>query len=193
MPTRAEVSDVATAVFEGADAVMLSAESASGEYPVEAVSTMASIAEKVERDPHYSGIIYAQRTPPEATGADAISLAAHQIAETLKLSAIVCYTASGNTGLRTARERPQVPIIALSPVIQTARRLSVVWGMHCVVTEDASDLDDMVNRACRIVSAEGFGQPGDRIIISAGVPLRTPGATNMLRIAYIGSDGVSGV
>ncbi|MEA3533617.1 pyruvate kinase [Rhizobium sp. CC-YZS058] len=193
VPTRAEVSDVATAVFEGADAVMLSAESASGDYPVEAVSTMASIASKVETDPHYPGIIYAQRTPPEATGADAISLAAHQIAETLRLSAIVCYTASGNTGLRTARERPQVPILALSPVIQTARRLSVVWGTHCVVTSDATDLDDMVNRACRIVAAEGFGKPGDRIIISAGVPLGTPGATNMLRIAYIGQDGMSGV
>ncbi|MDQ0321814.1 pyruvate kinase [Pararhizobium capsulatum DSM 1112] len=193
VPTRAEVSDVATAVFEGADAVMLSAESASGDYPVEAVSTMASIASKVERDPHYSGIIYAQRTPPEATGADAISLAAHQIAETLKLSAIVCYTSSGTTGLRTARERPQVPILALSPVIQTARRLSVVWGLHCVVTSDATDLDDMVNRACRIVASEGFGKPGDRVIISAGVPLGTPGATNMLRIAYIGSDGLSGV
>ena len=193
VPTRAEVSDVATAVFEGADAVMLSAESASGDYPVESVATMASIASKVERDPHYSGIIYAQRTPPEATGADAISLAAHQIAETLKLSAIVCYTSSGNTGLRTARERPQVPVVALSPVIQTARRLSVVWGLHCVVTEDATDLDDMVNRACRIVASEGFGKPGDRVIISAGVPLGTPGATNMLRIAYIGSDGLSGV
>ncbi len=193
VPTRAEVSDVATAVFEGADAVMLSAESASGEYPVEAVSTMASIASKVELDPHYPGIIYAQRTPPEATGADAISLAAHQIAETLKLSAIVCYTSSGNTGLRTARERPQVPVIALSPVIQTARRLSVVWGLHSVVTNDATDLDDMVNRACRIVATEGFGKPGDRVIISAGVPLGTPGATNMLRIAYIGSDGLSGV
>lgn len=193
VPTRAEVSDVATAVFEGADAVMLSAESASGDYPVEAVSTMASIASKVERDPHYPGIIYAQRTPPEATGADAISLAAHQIAETLNLSAIVCYTSSGNTGLRTARERPQVSVLALSPVIQTARRLSVVWGLHCVVTHDATDLDDMVNRACRIVSDEGFGKPGDRIIISAGVPLGTPGATNMLRIAYIGSDGQTGV
>ncbi|OLP61062.1 pyruvate kinase [Xaviernesmea oryzae] len=192
VPTRAEVSDVATAVFEGADAVMLSAESASGAYPVEAVSTMASIASKVERDPHYSGIIYAQRTPPEATGADAISLAAHQIAETLNLAAIVCYTSSGNTGLRAARERPQVPVIALSPVIQTARRLSVVWGLHSVVTGDASDLDDMVNRACRIVVDEGFGKPGDRIIISAGVPLGTPGATNMLRIAYIGPDGQTG-
>lgn len=193
VPTRAEVSDVATAVFEGADAIMLSAESASGEYPVEAVTTMASIASKIERDPHYPGIIYAQRTPPEATGADAISLAAHQIAETLQLSAIVCYTSSGTTGLRAARERPQVPVIALSPVIQTARRLSVVWGLHSVVTSDATDLDDMVNRACRIVATEGFGKPGDRVIISAGVPLGTPGATNMLRIAYIGSDGLSGV
>ncbi len=193
VPTRAEVSDVATAVFEGADAIMLSAESASGEYPVEAVSTMASIASKVERDPHYPGIIYAQRTPPEATGADAISLAARQIAETLNLSAIVTYTSSGTTGLRAARERPEVPILALSPIIETARRLSVVWGLHCVVTGDAEDLDDMVNRACRITVSEGFGKPGDRIIISAGVPLGTPGATNMLRIAYIGSDGASGV
>jgi pyruvate kinase len=193
VPTRAEVSDVATAVFEGADAIMLSAESASGAYPVEAVSTMASIASTVERDPHYPGIIYAQRSTPEATGADAISLAARQIAETLKLSAIVCYTSSGTTGLRAARERPEVPVLALSPVIETARRLSVVWGLHCVVTGDAEDLDDMVNRACRIVVTEEFGKPGDRIIISAGVPLRTPGATNMLRIAYIGADGVSGV
>jgi pyruvate kinase len=193
VPTRAEVSDVATAVFEGADAVMLSAESASGTYPVEAVSTMASIASTVERDPHYPGIIYAQRAAPEATGADAISLAARQIAETLKLSAIVCYTSSGTTGLRAARERPEVPVLALSPVIETARRLSVVWGLHCVVTGDAENLDDMVNRACRIVVTEEFGKPGDRIIVSAGVPLRTPGATNMLRIAYIGADGVSGV
>ena len=193
VPTRAEVSDVATAVFEGADAVMLSAESAAGDYPVEAVTMMAAIARKVERDPNYPGIIYSQRPQPEATGADAISLAARQIAETLNLSAIVCYTSSGNTGLRAARERPNVPIIALSPVIQTARRLSVVWGLHCVVTQDATDLDDMVDRACRIAFREEFGKPGDRIIISAGVPLGTPGSTNMLRIAYIGSDGMTGI
>jgi pyruvate kinase len=193
VPTRAEVSDVSIAVFEGADAIMLSAESASGQYPVEAVSMMASIARQVEQDPLYSSIIYAQRATPEATGADAISLAARQIAETLKLSAIVTYTSSGTTGLRASRERPNVPIIALSPIIQTARRLSICWGMHCVVTHDATDLDDMVNRACRIVVGEGFGKPGDRIIISAGVPLGTPGATNMLRIAYIGSDGQSGM
>ncbi len=192
-PTRAEVSDVATAVFEGADAIMLSAESAAGQYPVEAVKTMNAIAEQVERDPTYPNIIHAQRTEPEATGADAISLAARQIAETLNLSAIICYTASGTTGLRAARERPQVPIIALSPVAETARRLSVVWGTHCVVTPDAADLDDMVDRACRIAYSEGFARPGDRVIITAGVPLRTPGATNMLRIAYIGSDGLSGI
>jgi pyruvate kinase len=193
VPTRAEVSDVSIAVFEGADAIMLSAESASGDYPVEAVAMMASIATTVEIDPYYPNIIYAQRATPEATGADAISLASRQIAETLKLSAIVTYTSSGTTGLRASRERPQVPIIALSPIIKTARRLSIVWGLHCVVTHDATDLDDMVNRACRIVVSEGFGNPGDRIIISAGVPLGTPGATNMIRIAYIGADGQTGI
>ncbi|MFZ1813491.1 MAG: pyruvate kinase [Rhizobiaceae bacterium] len=193
VPTRAEVSDVATAVYEGADAIMLSAESAAGKYPMEAVSTMNSIAEHVECDPTYKGIITAQRAEPEATGADAISLAARQIAETLDLAAILCYTASGTTGLRAARERPAKPIVALSPVIRTARRLALVWGMHCVVTDDARDLDDMVDRACRIAVEEGFAKAGDRVIISAGVPLRTPGSTNMLRIAYVSSDGKSGI
>ena len=192
VPTRAEVSDVATAVFEGADAVMLSAESAAGKYPVEAVSTMSAIAEQVERDPTYHGIIENHRTMPEQTGADAISMAARQIGETLDLSAIVCYTSSGTTGLRAARERPAIPIIALSPRSETARRLTLAWGCHCVVTEDADDLDDMVDRACRIAFNQGFGKPGDRVIITAGVPLGTPGATNMLRIAYIGTDGMGG-
>jgi pyruvate kinase len=193
VPTRAEVSDVATAVYEGADAIMLSAESAAGDYPVEAVSTMNSIAEHVERDPNYRSIITAQRPEAQATGADAISLAAREIAETLELSAIICYTASGTTGLRAARERPSRPIITLSPVARTARRLALVWGLHCVVTEDARDLEDVVDRASRIAVNEGYSGPGDRIIITAGVPLRTPGSTNMLRIAYISSDGMSGV
>jgi pyruvate kinase len=188
VPTRAEVSDVSIAVFEGADAIMLSAESAAGSYPVEAVATMNRIAEKVERDPLYAGIINAQRTQPEPTGADTISLAAREIAETLKLSAIVSYTASGTTGLRAARERPQVPIIALSPILNTARRLSLVWGTHCVVSPDATDLDDMVNRACRIALEENFSKTGDRVIITAGVPLGTSGSTNMLRIAYVGAE-----
>ncbi|MEP3276768.1 MAG: pyruvate kinase [Stappiaceae bacterium] len=193
VPTRAEVSDVATAVFEGADAVMLSAESAAGDYPVEAVSTMNSIAEEVEQDPNHLNIMHAQRTEPEATGADAISAAARQIAETLNLAAIICYTTSGATGLRAARERPNRPVIAISPVVSTARRLSIAWGLHCVVSEDANSEEDMVDRACRLAFANDFAKPGQRIIITAGVPFGTPGATNMLRIAFVGSDGLGGI
>lgn len=186
VPTRAEVSDVATAVFEGADAIMLSAESAAGDFPVEAVETMDRIAQEVEQDSNYDTIVHAQRTEPEATGADAISAAARNIAETLNLAAIVCYTGSGSTGLRAARERPRQPIVALTPIAATGRRLAVVWGLHCVLTSDAEDLDEMVDKACRIAYKEGFAKPGQRIIISAGVPLGTPGATNLLRVAYVG-------
>ncbi|MFN4354554.1 pyruvate kinase [Parvibaculum sp.] len=185
-PTRAEVSDVATAVFEGADAIMLSAESAAGQYPVEAVNMMNRIAQSVESDPTYPGIIYAQHAEPEATGADAISAAAHSVADTLNAAAIVCWTNSGSTGLRAARERPLFPIVALTPVHATARRLALVWGLHCVLTEDAKDLEDLSDRACRIAFQEGFAQPGQRIVVTAGVPLGTPGATNMLRVAFVG-------
>jgi pyruvate kinase len=188
VPTRAEVSDVATAIFEGADAVMLSAESASGQYPVEAVATMNRIAEEVESDAIYRTIIDAQRTDPEPTGADAIAAAARQIAETLELSAIICWTSSGSTGLRVARERPKSPIVAISPKLSTGRRLSLAWGVHCIVAEDAHDLDDMVERACRLAFADGFTKAGQRVIIVAGVPLGTPGATNMLRIAFVGQE-----
>jgi pyruvate kinase len=189
VPTRAEVSDVATAVFEGADAIMLSAESASGAYPVEAVQTMDRIACEVERDPNYKNIMHAQRTEPEATGADAISAAARQIAETLNLATICCFTASGATGMRAARERPQTPIIAMSPVTATARRLSLVWGLHCLVGQEPTALEGMVEHACRMAVREGFASPGQRIIVTAGVPLGTPGATNVLRIAFVGEDG----
>jgi len=188
VPTRAEVSDVATAIYEGADAVMLSAESAAGKYPVDAVATMNRIAEEVEADELYRDIIDAQRAVPEATGADAIADAARQIADTLDLAAVVCWTSSGSTGLRMARERPRPPIVALSPNIATGRRLSVVWGVHCVITEDAHDQDDMVDRASRIAFREGFAKAGQRVIIVAGLPLGTPGATNMLRIAYVAAD-----
>jgi len=190
VPTRAEVSDVATAIFEGADAVMLSAESAAGQYPAEAVATMNRIAEEVERDPTYRGILDAQRAAPEATGADAIADAARQIADTLDLAAVICWTSSGSTALRVARERPRPPIVALSPNLATGRRLAVVWGVHCVVTEDAHDVDDMVDRACRIAFKEGFARQGQRVIVVAGVPFGTPGATNMLRIAYVGAEAV---
>jgi pyruvate kinase len=188
VPTRAEVSDVATAIFEGADAVMLSAESAAGQYPVEAVETMNRIAIQVEQDPLHRGILHAQRTEPEQTGADAIAAAARQIAETLDLAAIVSWTFSGSTALRVARERPKSPVIAISPNLATARRLSVVWGVHSIVAEDARDLDDMVGRACRLAFKDGFAKGGQRVIIVAGVPLGTPGATNMLRIAFVGSE-----
>ena len=185
VPTRAEVSDVATAVFEGADAVMLSAESAAGQYPIEAVSTMNRIAEEVERDQVYRAVINAQRAAPEATGADAIAVAARDVAETLDLKAIVAWTSSGSTGLRIARERPQPPILALTPKTETARRLALVWGVHAVITEDARDVDDMADRACKIANSEGFARAGQRAIIVAGVPFGTPGATNMVRIAFV--------
>ena len=189
VPTRAEVSDVATAVFEGADAVMLSAESAAGQYPVEAVATMNRIAEEVESDQIYRSIINAQRSPPEATGADAIAVATRDVAETLDLKAIVAWTASGATGLRISRERPQPPILALTPNINTARRLALAWGVHAVVTADARDVNDMADRACSTAFSEGFANAGQRVIIVAGVPFGTPGATNMVRIAFVGPEG----
>jgi pyruvate kinase len=188
VPTRAEVSDVAQAVFEGADAVMLSAESASGQFPVEAVTTMNRIAEEVERDPLYPGIIAAQRAEPERTGADAIAHAARDIAETLDLRAVVAWTASGSTGLRIARERPTVPILALTPHAEAARRLCLVWGVHPVITEDARSGDDMANRACRVALDEGFAQAGERVIVIAGFPFGSPGATNNIRIAFVSQN-----
>jgi pyruvate kinase len=188
VPTRAEVSDVATAVFEGSDAVMLSAESAAGKFPAEAVATMNRIAEEVERDPVYRGVIQNQRPEPESSSADAIAEATRQIAETLDLSAIICWTSSGSTALRVSRERPNSPIVAISPNLSTGRKLSLVWGVHCVVAEDAQDQDDMVKRACRMAFRDGFAKAGQRVIIVAGVPLGTPGATNMLRIAFVGAE-----
>jgi pyruvate kinase len=185
MPTRAEVSDVATAVFEGADAVMLSAESASGAYPVEAVQTMDRIACSVEDDELYHSIIEAQRGAPEKTTPDAIMAAVHEVTQTIEARAIVCWTKSGITAMRAARERSQAPIIAPTPSIDTARRLCLVWGTHSVITEDIRDFDDMVKRAGQIARQEGFAQAGERIVITAGVPLGTTGATNMLRVAFV--------
>ena len=189
VPTRAEVSDVANAVFEGADAIMLSAESAAGQFPVEAVAMMDRIAQEVERDDNYRSLINGQRSAPEATGADAIAVAARDMAETLDLKAVVAWTSSGSTGLRIARERPHIPILALTPNVGTARRLSVVWGVHAVITQDAQDVADMTERACRLSFRDEFAREGERILVVAGVPFGTPGATNMVRIAFIGPDG----
>ncbi|MGD0189415.1 MAG: pyruvate kinase [Rhizomicrobium sp.] len=185
-PTRAEVSDVATAIFDGADAVMLSAETASGKYPVEAVEMMDRIAIAVEGGPLYQPAMDSQRCPPEETTPDALMAAVHEVTHTIHASAIVSWTGSGSTGLRAARERPEAPIIALTPSVQTARRLCIAWGLHCVLTDDAHDLDDVVDRAARIAYEEGFAKPGERIVVTAGVPLGTPGATNLLRVAFVG-------
>jgi pyruvate kinase len=182
-PTRAEASDVATAVYDGADAVMLSAETASGEYPVEAVSIMDRILARVERDPTYRQIVDASRHEPEPTAADAISAAARQVAHTLSVAAIVTYTSSGSTTLRAARERPDVPILCLTPKLATARRMPLVWGVHAVHGEDAHNFADMVQRAQRTALREEIAKEGDRLVITAGVPFGTPGTTNILRIA----------
>ncbi len=184
-PTRAEVSDVATAVFEGADAVMLSAESAVGSYPVEAVTMMDRVAHSVEVDPQYRRIVEQAETRPETTSADAITMAARQVAETIGAAAIVCYTTSGSTGLRASRERPEVPILVFTPNRDTARRMAIAWGVHCVETEDAKDFRDMVDRATAIAESEGFAAQGSQIVITAGVPVGTPGRTNVLRIATV--------
>ena len=189
LPTRAEVSDVATAVFDGADAVMLSAESAVGQYPVEAIQMMDRIAIQVEGDPSYDAVVHATQTTPQPTASDAIAAAAHAIAYTVKLAAIVCYTATGSTAMRVTRGRPALPIIGLTPVEATARRLSLVWGIQTVLTGDPQNLSDMVRKACRIAFDEGLATSGDGILITAGVPLGSPGATNMIRIAFVDKDG----
>jgi pyruvate kinase len=185
-PTRAEVSDVATAIFDGTDAVMLSAETAAGKYPVEAVEMMDRIAIAVESGPLYQQFMDAQRSPPEETTPDALMAAVHEVTHTIHARAIVTWTGSGSTGLRAARERPEAPIIALTPSVETARRLCLTWGLHCVLTDDAHDLDDVVDRAARIAYEEGFAKPSERIVVTAGVPLGTPGATNLLRVAFVG-------
>ncbi len=183
-PTRAEASDVATAVYDGTDAVMLSAESASGEYPIEAVAIMDRILKSVEGDPLYRKLMDASRREPEATTADAISAAARQCAHTLSAAAIVTYTTTGSTTLRAARERPDVRILCLTPVLDTARRMTLTWGVHPIQTEDAHSFGDMVARAVRVARQQKIAKPGERLVITAGVPFGTPGATNILRIAH---------
>ncbi|MBQ0824000.1 pyruvate kinase [Microvirga terrae] len=188
VPTRAEVSDVATAVYDGADAVMLSAESASGQYPIDAVATMSRIAEEVEQDQNYWSIMRTLNAEPEATGSDAIAAASHQIADTLNIKTVAAWTFSGSTAFRIARERPNSTVVALTPSVNTARRLALVWGVHSIRTKDASDIDDMAFRACKFALREGYSTVGDRIIVVAGMPFGTPGATNMVRIAFVNQE-----
>jgi len=184
-PTRAEASDVATAVYEGADAVMLSAETAVGDYPIEAVTMMDRIARRVQQDPLYYSSLASSHMEPEHTNRDAISAAASQVATTIGAAAIVSFTSSGATALRAARERPAVPILALTPDLGTARRLALLWGAHCVHAADIENFNDMVERAVLMAQREDFATAGQRVVITAGVPFGTPGSTNVLRIAWV--------
>ncbi|WP_119157854.1 pyruvate kinase [Caldimonas tepidiphila] len=184
VPTRAEASDVATAVYDGADAVMLSAESASGRYPREAVAMMDRIIAEVEADPHYRLAIDASGTPAHSSVADAICVSLRQAAALLPVAVIATYTRSGYTSLRAARERPTVPILSITPDSSTARRLALAWGVHSLHSDaPIADVPDMVNQACRAACAEGFARPGDTVLVTSGMPFGVAGTTNFLHIA----------
>ena len=183
MPTRAEVSDVAAAIYEGADAVMLSAESAAGQYPIEAVTTMNNVAIEVEQDPTYLQIIGATRGGPKQSVADGIVSAAREIAETADIKVICCYSQSGKTALLVARERPHVPIIAMTSLMGTARRLCLSWGLHCMKTEEVTRFKTAVLNSARAAVEEGFAVPTDQLVVTAGVPFGQSGTTNILRVA----------
>ena len=183
MPTRAEVSDVAAAIYEGADAVMLSAESAAGDFPVEAVTTMNNVAEEVEADPTYGEIMAASRTVTRDSIADGITVAAREIAEATDIKAICCFTQSGTTASLAARERPMTPIIALTSVQETARMLTLTWGTTCVLTEEVERFKMAVVAAAKAARAGGFATEADQIVVTAGVPFNQAGTTNILRVA----------
>ena len=183
MPTRAEVSDVANSIYEGTDAIMLSAESAAGLFPIEAVTTMNNVAIEVERDPTYTSVLEASRSAKGKTVADSIVAAAREIAETTDIKAIACFTFSGTTASLTARERPRVPIIALTSNINTARRLSLTWGTNCVITGPVDRFKMAVVAAVRAAVSQGFAEEQDQIAVTAGVPFNQAGTTNILRVA----------
>ena len=179
-------SDVATAVYEGADAVMLSAESASGAYPLQAVSIMNRIVNEVEQDPIYPSMISAQSDATFSSPGDAICSALKKVAQTINADACVTYTASGHTSLRAARERPIAPILSITPNMDTARRQALTWGVHSTLIEnDVADVDEMVDAACAAAKREGFAEPGSLLAIAAGMPFGQPGTTNLLRIVEV--------
>lgn len=191
-PTRAEVSDVATAVYDGADAIMLSAETAAGDWPREAVAMMDSIARSVERDPGYLDRLHFTQTKPDSTTADALAEAANGITRTVSAETIVCFTSSGSTVRRVSRERPQIPILALTPRIGTARRMGLLWGVHAVRTKDIGSFEEMIGKARRMALRTRMATAGDKIIVLAGVPFGTPGSTNVIHVAHLRGDELAG-
>jgi pyruvate kinase len=191
-PTRAEVSDVATAIYDGADAVMLSAETAAGAWPIEAVSIMDRIAQQVEGDPDFFKRIHFTETPADGTTADALAEASGRIVDTVETSAIVCFTSSGSTARRISRERPAVPLLVLTASQTTARRLGLLWGAFAVRTRDIGSFEEMVAKGKRMALRYHLGDAGGRIIIMAGVPFGTPGSTNVLHIVRLTGDELKG-
>ena len=187
-PTRAEVTDVATAIYDGADAVMLSAESAAGQYPIEAVAMMDRIATSVEHDPIYSARIHFTETRLEPTTADALAGSARQIANTVSAKAMVCYTSSGSTARRIARERPSVPILAMSPSMTTSRRMGLIWGVHAVHSRDVSSFEEMVAKGKRMALRHRMAEGGERLVLMAGVPFGTAGSTNVIHVVRLVGD-----
>ncbi|MFA7602356.1 MAG: pyruvate kinase [Novosphingobium sp.] len=187
-PTRAEVSDVANAVYDGADAVMLSAETATGAWPVEAVTIMHRIAAQVENDPAYAERIHFTEVRPDATTADALAVACAQIALTLPISGAIVFTGSGSTARRVARERPGVRMLVLTPSVRTARRLALLWGASAVHTKDIGSFEEMIAKGKRMALRHGFGKAGSKLIALAGVPFGTPGSTNLLHVVTITGD-----
>ena len=187
VPTRAEASDVATAIYDGADAVMLSAESAAGDYPVEAVTMMSHIIEQVEADPAYRQLIDASHSQarPSNDVAEAVCCAMRRAVGLLHAAAIVCYTSSGHTGLRAARERPESPILSLTPRLETARRMAIAWGVHSVQVDDVQSVSEMTEQACTVARREGFAKEGQMIVAICGMPFGTTGTTNLIRIATV--------
>ncbi len=191
-PTRAEVSDVATAIYDGADAIMLSAESAAGAWPVESVAMMNAIGVSVEGDPEHGDRMHFTVMKPDPTTADALAEAAKNIAATVDAVAIICFTTSGSTPRRIARERPGVPLLVLTPSLETARRLGLLWGTHAVHTRDVESFEDMVGKSKRMALRHNMAKAGDRVIVMAGVPFRTPGSTNVLHVVRIVGDELNG-
>lgn len=191
-PTRAEVGDVANAVFEGADAVMLSAESAVGAHPLAAVRIMSDIAERIEHDDIYISMRDFEQRRSNATGVDAISSAAKQVSRTVSAAAIICFTVSGSTAQRAARERPGAPIVSLTPRLETARRLGLTWGLHSITTQDVFDFEGMLGKAKRMALRTGYVSGGDKIVVTAGVPFGEPGTTNVLHIADLDGTELDG-
>ena len=184
-PTRAEASDVATAIYDGADAVMLSAESASGQYPVEAVTMMDRIISHTEEHSTYRSILDALEPTPDHTVPHAVAAAAADVADAIGAAVVVAFTASGTTALRIARKRPRVQILSVSPDLAIARRLAVLWGTHSIASQDISTYDEMVEVAKQHAIAQGFAKTGDHIVVIAGIPFGQPGTTNNLRVVTV--------